>query len=112
MDSYLAWYNNYINLFAILTVPRKWIGDLPSMPQYCTAIGTPLICWNSVLGRCFQGNRCRFIKGHVQKGEVTDTFADSVTDVVSKRVLFYANLPQGGASPGRKHKLVEGREEA
>jgi hypothetical protein len=41
-----------------------------------------------------------------------DAFSDSVTDVISKGVLYYANLPQRGASPGGKCKLVEGREEA
>jgi hypothetical protein len=41
-----------------------------------------------------------------------DAFADSVIDVISKGVLYYANLLQGGASPGEKHKLAEGREEA
>jgi hypothetical protein len=53
MDPYLAWYNNYIDLLAILTASGKRTGDLPSMPQYCTPTRTPLICWNSVLGRCF-----------------------------------------------------------
>ncbi len=93
MDPYLAWYNNYIDLLAILTTSGKRIGDLPSMPKYCTPIGMPLMCWNSVLGRCFQGNQCRFIKGRVRKGELTDAFADSVTDIISKKVLYYANLP-------------------
>ncbi len=113
MDPYLAQYNNYINLLAILITPGKRIGDLPSMPQDCTPTETPsLICWNSVLEHCFQENQCRFIKEHVWKGEVMDAFADSVTDVISKRVLYYASLPQGGTSPGGKCKLVEGREEA
>ncbi len=112
MDPYLARYNNYIDLSAILTASGKMICDLPSMPQYCTSTGTPLICWNSVLGHCFQGKQCRFIKGHVQKGEMTDAFADSVTEIISKGVLYHANLMQGGASTGKKPKLVEGREEA
>ncbi len=42
------------------------------------------------------------------KGESTEAFADSVTDVVSKGVLHYINLPVGegsdGSSPKNKRK--------
>ncbi len=41
-----------------------------------------------------------------------DAFAHGVTDVICKGVLYKANLLQGGASPGDRRKLVEGREEA
>ncbi len=44
MDPYLLKYNNYINLLAILALSGKRMGDLPSLPQYCTPIGTPILC--------------------------------------------------------------------
>jgi hypothetical protein len=44
--------------------------------------------------------------GMYKKGKVMDAFTDSVTDVISKGVLYYANLLQGGASLGGKHKLM------
>ncbi len=34
IDPYLAWYNNKIDLLAILNASRKRIGDLLSLPQY------------------------------------------------------------------------------
>jgi hypothetical protein len=65
IDQYLARYNNYINLSTILTAANKWITDLPSLPNYCTPTGASFICWNTVLGRCFRGKRCKYYKGHV-----------------------------------------------
>jgi len=82
--------------------------DLPTLPQYCHPTGQSFLCWNGVLGRCFRGPRCRFARGHIQKGESTDAFADSVTDVISKGVLHFINLPLGeggaGGSPKNKRK--------
>ena len=65
MDPYLARYNNYINLSAILTAENKRITDLPSLPNYCTPTGVSFICWNTVLRRCFRGKQCKYYKGHV-----------------------------------------------
>jgi hypothetical protein len=102
MDPYLLKCNNYINLLAILTSAGKRMGDLPSLPQYCTPTGTPLLCWNNVLGHCSRGIRCKFFKGHVSKGNVTDEFADNIVNCTSKGVVYYTNLPQGGTSTGEK----------
>jgi hypothetical protein len=112
MDPYLAQYNNYINLSSILTASGKRMTDLPTLPQYFTPTGAPIICWNSVLGCCFRGKSCKFFKGHVQKGDFTDDFADNVSDCISKGVLYYTELPQGGSSPGEKRKATEGPDEA
>ena len=48
-----------------------------------------------------------FSRGHVKKGHSTDAFADGVTDVISKGVIYYTNLPTGeggGGSPCNKCK--------
>jgi hypothetical protein len=105
MDPYLQRYNGYVNLSEILTSSGKRMSDLPTLPQYCSAKGESLICWNSVLGTCFQGKRCRYDKGHVQQGEATNAFADATLDCVSKGVLYYTNLPPGSSdSPHNKRK--------
>jgi hypothetical protein len=105
MDPYLKRYNNYVNLSEILTSSGKRMTDLPTLPQYCSAKGDSFICWNSVLGTCFQGRRCRYAKGHVKQGEATDAFADAALDCVSKGVLYYTNLPPGSLdSPRNKRK--------
>jgi hypothetical protein len=101
MDPYLSKYNNYIDLSAILTALGKWVLDLPSLPQYCAPTEIPLICWNNVLGCCFRGRQCKFLKGHLCKGNVTDNIAESVTDCIGKGVLYYTDLPQAGTSPGK-----------
>jgi hypothetical protein len=62
---------------------------------------------DSVLGKCFRGPRCKFSRGHMKKGELTDAFVDGVTNVISKGVIYYTNLPVGeggGGSPRNKHK--------
>jgi hypothetical protein len=50
----------------------------------------------------------QFVRGHPKKGESTEAFADGVTDVISKGVLHYINLPVGegsdGGSPKNKRK--------
>jgi hypothetical protein len=112
IDPYLLKYNNYINLLAILTSSGKRMGDLPPLPQYCNPTGTPLLCWNNVIGHCFRGKRCKFFKGHVRKGNVTDEFADNVVNCISKGVVYYMGLPQGGTSPGEKRKSVKGTNDA
>ena len=108
MDPYLKRYNNYVNIPEILTASGKRMSDLPTLPQYCHPTSQSFLCWNGVLGRCFRGPRCRFARGHIQKGESTDAFADSVTDVISKGVLHFINLPLGeggdGGSPKNKRK--------
>ncbi len=107
MDPYLAKYNNYIFLLEILTVSSKRITDLPTLPSYTTPTGSSGICWNTVLGRCFKGKRCRYNKGLVQKADMTDEFANAVTDCIGKGVLYYTNLPQGG-SPDKKRSALDG----
>ncbi len=108
MDPYLARYNNYINLSAILTAANKQITDLPSLPNYCTPTGASFICWNTVLGRCFRGERCKYYKGHVQKNDLMDEFADAVNNCIGKGVLYYTEVPQGAGSPDGKRKATEG----
>jgi hypothetical protein len=105
MDLYLKRYYNYVNLLEILTSSGKRMTDLPTLPQYCSANGDSFICWNSVLGSCFQGQRCRYAKGHVKQGEARDAFADAALECVSKGVLYYTNLPPGSSeSPRNKRK--------
>jgi hypothetical protein len=83
------------------------MSDLPTLHNTATQRAT-FLCWNGVLRRCFRGPRCRFARGHIKKGESTEAFADSVTDVISKGVLHFINLPVGeggdGGSPKNKHK--------
>ncbi len=112
MDPYLARYNNYINLSAILTAANKRITDLPSLPNYCTPTGASCICWNTVLGRCFRGKQCKYYKDHIQKNDFTDEFADAVSNCISKGVLYYTELPQGSGSPQGKRKATEGPNKA
>ncbi len=103
MDPYLKRYNNFIGLSDILTAWGKWMTDLPTIPNYCHPTGQSFLCWNSMLGRCFRGGWCKYLKGHVRKGDITDKFADSVIDCISKGVLHYTNLPEGG-SPTNKQR--------
>lgn len=112
MDPYLLKYNNYINLGEILSASNKRISDLPGIQGYTTPTGSSCICWNSVLGRCFRGRRCRYSKGHVQKGDMTEKFADAVTDCIGKGVLYYTDLPQGGSPDGKRKQPPEGGDEA
>ena len=107
MDPYLKRYSNYVNIPEILTASGKRMSDLPTLPKYCHPSGQSFLCWNCVLGRCFCGPRCRFARGYLRKGKSTDLFANSVTDVISKGVLHYINLPvgEGGVgSPKNKQK--------
>jgi hypothetical protein len=100
MDPYLKRNNNYVNIPEILTASGKRMSDLPTLPKYCHPTGQSFLCWNCVLGRCF----CR---RHLKTGESADSFADCVTDVISKGVLHYINLPvgEGGyGSPKNKRK--------
>jgi hypothetical protein len=50
MDPYLKRYNGYVDLGEILTSSGKCMSDLPTLPQYCSARGESLICWNTVSG--------------------------------------------------------------
>ncbi len=101
MDPYLKHYNNFLNLLEILTSLGKRITDLPSLPQYCHP-GQPFLCWNSILGKCFQGAQCRYSKSHPKKGEAMDAFADAVSKCISKGVVYYTNHPAGASSPRNK----------
>jgi hypothetical protein len=80
------------------------MSDLPSLPQYCQPTGQPFLCWNSTLGKCFRGARCKYSKDHLKKGDATDAFADTVSECISKGVLYYTNLPAGASSPRYKRK--------
>ena len=112
MDPYLARYNNHISLSKILNAAGKTMKDLPTLPNYCTPTGTSYLCWNSVLGKCFRGKRCRYSRGHIRKADFTKEFATSVSDVISKGVLFFTANPQGPPSPPGKRKAAEGSDEA
>jgi hypothetical protein len=112
MDPYLVKYNNYIDLGGILNASGKTMRDLPPLPQYCTPTGSPLICWNNVLGRCFRGKRCKFLRGHVRRGDVMEAFADAVADCIGKGVLFFTATPIAGGSPEGKRKAIVAIDEA
>ena len=107
MDPYLERYNNYINLSTILTAANKRITDLPSLPNYRNPTGASIICWNTVLGRCFRGKQYKYYKGHVQKNDLMDEFAKAVSDCIGKGVLYYIEVPQGAGSPDGKRKAAE-----
>jgi hypothetical protein len=104
MDQYLKRYNNFLNLLEILTSLGKRMMDLPSLPQYCQPTGQPFLCWNSVLGKCFRGARCKYLKGHLKKGEATDAFVDAISECTSTGVVYYTNLSTGASSPRYKWK--------
>lgn len=109
MDPYLKRYNGYVNLADILTSSGKRMADLPKLPQYTSAKGDTFICWNSALGTCYQGKRCRYSRGHLKPGDATDAFADATLECISKGVLYYTNLPAGSPdSPGKKRKAAGG----
>jgi hypothetical protein len=97
-------YNNVLNLLDILTLYGKRMTDLPTLPQYCLPTGHPLICWNSVLAKCYRGLRCRFARGHLKRGEATDAFAGAVAEVIEKGVAYYTNLTAGSGSSSSKLK--------
>jgi hypothetical protein len=67
--------------------------DLPSLPQYCLPTVEPLICWNSMLGKCSRGSRCKYTCGHLKKGDAIDAFPNDISDVISKEVLYYNTPP-------------------
>ncbi len=98
---HLKQYNNFLNPLEILSSSGKWMTDLPSLPQYCQP-SQPFLCWNSILGECFRGARCRYSKGHLKKGEAMDAFAKAVSECISKGVGFYTNLPAGASPPRYK----------
>jgi hypothetical protein len=56
----------------------------------------------------FPGTSVQVCLGHIKKGESAEAFADGVTDVISKGVLHFINLPVGeggdGGSPKNKRK--------
>jgi hypothetical protein len=83
------------------------MGDLPTLPQYCSPMGATLICWNSVLGRCFRGKWCKFFQGHLRKGKATDKFADDVIDTIGKGVTHYLDVPPSIRSPSNKRKSAK-----
>jgi hypothetical protein len=95
VDPYLKRYNNYVNIPEILTASGKHMSDYPTLPKYCHPTSQYFLCWNCALGRCFRGPWCRFAWGHLKKGKSTDSFANCITNVISKWVLHYINLPVG-----------------
>jgi hypothetical protein len=107
MNPYLQKYNNYIDLLAILTASGKCMGDLPTLPQYCYYTRATLICWNSVLGKCFRGKWCKFYCGHLHLGKATDPFADDVIDTIRKGVTHYVSLLPSSGSPVNKRKSAK-----
>jgi hypothetical protein len=71
----------------------------PNPSAILPSTGNSFICWNSVLAKCYQGPRCRFAQGHVQKGEATDAFAGAFSDVIKKEVAYYTDLLARSGSP-------------
>ncbi len=107
MDPYLQKYNNYIDLSALLTASGRCVGDLPTLPQYCSPMGASLICWNSILGKCFRGKRFKFFQGHLCKGKAMDQFADNVIDIIKKGVTHYLDGSPSIGSPSNKRKSAK-----
>jgi hypothetical protein len=108
MDPYLRKFNNFVSLSDILTSPGKQMSDLPTIPKYCHPMGQSFLCWNSVLGKCFRGARCKFSKGYVSKGESMDDFANAIIECIGKGVVYYTNIPATQGSPDSKRKVGGG----
>jgi hypothetical protein len=79
MDPYLKKYINFVNLSDILTLLGIGMTDLPTLPKYCHLLGQLFLCWNSVLGKCFRGSRCKFSRGHAKRGDGAEAFANAVS---------------------------------
>ena len=62
------------------------------------------------MGRCFRGPWCRFARGHLKEGESTEAFAGGVTNVISKGVLHFINLPVGEGGDGSPKNKRKGGE--
>jgi hypothetical protein len=84
MADYIAERGLRVQLTEILDTANKRITDLPTLPEYMEN-RCPFICWAHMLGRCSFSN-CAFRKGHVPRGNIPDTFVDTVVAMLTPGV--------------------------
>jgi len=100
IDPYLKRYNNYMNIPEILTPHPSKI-----LPPNCPI----LLVLELRVGKMLPRTSVQVCPGPFKKGESRDSFADSVTDVISKGVLHYINLPVGEGGDGSPKNKRKGR---
>jgi hypothetical protein len=100
MDTYLDLMQGCLQLADVLNASGKWQTDLPTLPKYTHPYGRPFLCWLCILSRCRYGE-CRFLRegGHPDPANITDDFANSAVDVLSKGIIARVNQLQSGGSP-------------
>ena len=108
MDPYLKKYNNYFNLSDILTASGKRMTDLPTIQKLCHPTGQPYLCWNSVLGKCFRGSRCKYSRGHIKRVTLRMSLPMQSPTASEKAFSITLTSPQGRDPPTTSAKEREG----
>jgi hypothetical protein len=100
MDTYLDLMQGHLQLADVLNASGKRQTDLSMLPKYTHPTGRPLLCWPCVLSRC-RYHECHFLRegGHPDPTNITDNFANSAIEVLSKGIIARVNQLQGGGSP-------------
>ncbi len=108
LNVYLELTHGQLHLANVLNAVGKWLTNLPSLPKYTHLNGQKFLCWACVLSRC-TFCECRYLKegGHSDPSNITDKFADSAVDVLSKGVISRVNQLQNGGSPQTKKQKMD-----
>jgi hypothetical protein len=112
MDTYLDLMQGCLQLADILDASGKRQTDLPMLPKYTHPNGRSFFCWLCILPQC-RYHECRFLRegGHPDPANITDNFANSAAEVLSKGIIARVNQLQSGGSPQiKKQKLDAGHQ--
>jgi hypothetical protein len=110
MDTYLDLTQGHLQLADVLHAPGKWQTDLPTLPKYTRPNGRPFLCWLCVLSQCRYSEYC-FLReeGHPDPANITDNFANSAVEVLSKGIIARVNQLHSGGSPQIKKQKPDAR---
>ncbi len=108
MDTYFDLTQGRLQLADVLDTSGKWRTDHPTLPKYTHPNGCPFLCWSCVLSQC----RCseyRFLREgeHPDPANITDNFANSTVEVLSKGIIARVNQLQSGESPQIKKQMSD-----
>ena len=74
-------FNGVINFGELMELSGVKIGDMPTLPNYCTEDGKNGLCFNWIGGIC-PFDRCNQLSGHIPKEEVTDDMVNRIESLL------------------------------
>lgn len=109
MAPYIAKLGDNVYVGEILDAAGIRLNDLPvpTGTRFASKDGkVTYLCWNSVLGRCKFGSKCKYKKNHPAAGELPDAYASAVVSALQQGVNYVVSTKESSPKKVKAEVVV------